>query len=517
MRPLPESVLPEPALPAELLTPAEMAAVDARAPALGVPGLTLMENAGRAVARAIRARFRPCRLLVLAGPGNNGGDGYVVARLLQQEGWPVRLARLGAPKPESDAAQMAARWRGPEAEFTPAEAARADLVIDAVFGAGLTRDLAPEISAVLGAARRIVAIDVPSGLDGETGQARGAVSRADLTVTFHRLKPGHLLLPGRMLCGALHCAPIGMPEGAMLRDEIKTFANGPDLWTLPALTMAGQKYTRGMLSILAGSEMAGAARLAAMGARRAGAGLLTLVVAGNGDVLRGTEPGLIISEAPLEELLQDQRRKAWICGPGLGLERAREALPQLIAAERRIVADADALGACAGAPERLRGVSVITPHGGEFAKLFGPVGSCKLAAARAAAARIGAVVVLKGADTVIAAPDGRAAINHNAPPSLATAGSGDVLAGIIGGLITQGMADFEAACAGVWLHGAAAQLAGPPAGLIAEDLGEGIARALAGFLPPDAKETGEPCSPRACERRPTAVKRPPYGCGSRAW
>lgn len=465
--------------PPELLTPAEMAAVDARAPGLGVSGLQLMENAGRAVARAIRRRFPPCRVLVLCGPDNNGGDGYVVARLLQEMGWPVRLARLGLPRAGTDAAAMAALWRGPEAAFAPEDVARADLVVDAVFGAGLTRDLDPGVSAVLAAARRIVAVDVPSGLDGATGGARGAVARAALTVTFHRLKPGHLLLPGRALCGDLHLADIGMPPGAMLKDEVKTFANGPDLWALPALTVSGQKYTRGMLSVLAGSEMAGAARMAAMGARRAGAGLLTLVVEGDGDVLRATEPGLIVSEAPLETLLQDQRRKTWLCGPGLGLDRARRVLPQLIAAGPRIVADADALGACAGDPDKLRGVSVITPHGGEFAKLFGPVGECKLAAARAAAVRIGAVVVFKGADTVIAAPDGRAAINHNAPPSLATAGSGDVLAGIIAGLLTQGMAPFEAAAAGVWLHGEAAQRAPHAAALIAEDLGEGLARTFA--------------------------------------
>jgi hydroxyethylthiazole kinase-like uncharacterized protein yjeF len=469
-------------LPPELLTPDEMAQADRAAPGLGTPGLTLMENAGRAVARAIARAIRPARTLVLCGAGGNGGDGYVAARLLAQEGWPVSVAPLAAPRPGSDAAVMAARWTGPRHAFSAEEAARADLVIDAVFGAGLSRDLEPAVAAVLAAARRRVAIDVPSGLDGGTGAARGQVSPAELTVTFFRLKPGHLLLPGRELCGELVLADIGMPE-AVLRDiGPRTFANGPSLWSLPRLTMAGQKYTRGMLTVLAGAEMAGAARLASMGARRAGAGLLTVVVQGNGDVLRATEPGLIISDEPLETLLRDKRRQTWLCGPGLGLDRARAALPALIAAERRIVADADALGACAGEPERLRGVSVITPHGGEFAKLFGAIGQDKLAAARAAAARIGAVVVLKGADTVIAAPDGRAAINHNAPPSLATAGSGDVLAGIIAGLITQGMASWEAAAAGVWLHGEAARLADPNsggAGLIAEDLGGGIAEALA--------------------------------------
>jgi hydroxyethylthiazole kinase-like uncharacterized protein yjeF len=467
--------------PPELLTPDEMAQADHAAPGLGAPSLTLMENAGRAVARAIRQRMRPARTLVLCGPGGNGGDGYGVARLLAQEGWPVSVAALATPRAGSDAATMAMRWAGPRHPFTVAEAARADLVIDAVFGAGLSRDLDPRVAEVLAAARRRIAIDVPSGLDGGTGAARGQVSAADVTVTFFRLKPGHLLLPGRELCGELVLADIGMPEAVLAGIDSRTFANGPALWSLPRLTMAGQKYTRGMLTVLAGSEMAGAARLAAMGARRAGAGLLTLVVQGHGDVLRGTEAGLIVSDEPLEALLQDRRRRTWLCGPGLGLDRARGALPVLIAAGRQIVADADALGACAGAPDRLRGVSVITPHGGEFAKLFGPIGPDKLAAARAAAARIDAVVVLKGADTVIAAPDGRAAINHNAPPSLATAGSGDVLAGIIAGLLTQGLPAWEAAAAGVWLHGAAANLADPNSGgmgMIAEDLGDGIAQGI---------------------------------------
>ena len=468
--------------PPELLSPDEMAQADHAAPRFGAPGLTLMENAGRAVARAICQRIRPARTLVLCGTGGNGGDGYVVARLLAQNGWPVAVAALGEPRPGSDAGIMAARWTGPRQPFTPTEAARADLVIDAVFGAGLSRDVEPPVAAVLAAARRCVAIDVPSGLDGGTGAVRGKVSAAELTVTFFRLKPGHLLLPGRELCGELVLADIAMPEAVLPEIGVRTFANGPGLWSLPKLTMAGQKYTRGMLTVLAGSQMAGAARLASMGARRAGAGLLTVVVQGDGDVLRATEPGLIVSEDPLEALLADKRRRTWLCGPGLGLDRAREALPALIAAERQIVADADALGACADEPDRLRGVSVITPHGGEFAKLFGPLGQDKLAAARAAAVRIGAVVVLKGADTVIAAPDGRAAINHNAPPSLATAGSGDVLAGIIAGLLTQGMPCWEAAAAGVWLHGEAARLADPNsggAGLIAEDLGSGIALALA--------------------------------------
>lgn len=466
----------------ELLTPEEMAAVDRAAPDFGVTGLALMESAGRAVARAVRRRFAPCRVIVLCGPGNNGGDGYAAARHLAQEGWPVTVAALAPPRAGSDAAEMDKLWRGPRVEFSPDSVRHAELAIDAIFGAGLSRDLGDSVALVLAAAKRIVAVDVPSGLDGRTGQPRGDVAHADVTVTFVRYKPGHLLLPGRTLCGEIVLSDIGMPAAALLRNHINTFANVPDLWELPTLSLDGQKYTRGMLSVLAGSEMAGAARMASLAARRAGAGLLTLVVKGNGDVLRATEPGLIVTERPLSELLEDQRRKTWLCGPGLGIERAQKVLPRLIAAKRQIVADADALGACAGAPEKLKGVSIITPHGGEFAKLFGPIGEDKLAAARAAAARIEAVVVLKGADTVIVAPDGRAAINHNAPPSLATAGSGDVLAGIIAGLLTQGMTAWEAAAAGVYLHGEAARRAGHTlegAGLIAEDLADGLTRALA--------------------------------------
>jgi hydroxyethylthiazole kinase-like uncharacterized protein yjeF len=473
--------------PSELLTPDEMGQVDRAAPGLGVPSLVLMENAGRAVARAIRRRMRPCRTVVFCGPGNNGGDGYVVARLLAQDGWPIAVAALAPPRDGTDAAIMAARWRGLMVPFTVAEAARAGLAIDAVFGAGLSRDVDPAVTDVLAAARRLVAVDVPSGVDGTTGASRGGVSHAEMTVTFYRLKPGHLLLPGRELCGETVLADIGMPDGVLDGIDVKTWINGTALWTVPSLTMSGQKYTRGMLTVLAGAEMGGAARLASMAARRAGAGLLTVVVEGNGDVLRATEPGLIVSEAPLERLLEDERRKTWLCGPGLGLDRARAALPKLIAAERQIVADADALGACAGNPDRLKGVAVITPHGGEFAKLFGPVGDDKVAAARRAAARIGAVVVLKGADTVIAAPDGRVAINNNAPPSLATAGSGDTLAGIIAGLLTQGMAPWEAAAAGVWVHGAAATIADPNpggGGLIAEDLADAIPQALGMLIYP---------------------------------
>ncbi len=217
----------------ELLTPEEMARADAASPALGVPGPTLMANAGRAVARAIIRRFQPCRTLVLAGPGNNGGDGYVAARLLQQAGWPVAVAALAPPRAGSDAADAASQWRGPSVPFTPTETRRAELVIDAVFGAGLARDVDGIVADTLRAARRVVAVDVPSGVDGGTGAVRGYAPRAALTVSFFRLKPGHLLLPGHELCGETVLADIGLPS-AVLRDvQTACFANLPELWHLP--------------------------------------------------------------------------------------------------------------------------------------------------------------------------------------------------------------------------------------------------------------------------------------------
>lgn len=445
-----------------------MGRADAAAPMLGVPGPTLMENAGRAVARAIAARIRPCRTLVLAGPGNNGGDGYVVARLLADQGWPISVAALAAPRPGSDAAGAAAHWHGPMARFSPDEAARADLAIDAVFGAGLSRDVAGLPAETLAAARRIVAVDVPSGLDGETGAVRGHTSPAALTVTFFRLKPGHLLVPGRDLCGETVLADIGMPPGVLGQIQPRTFANVPGLWTLPGLATAAHKYTSGHVTVLGGAGMTGAARLAADAARHAGAGLVTIAALGSGDVYRAGSQGTIVSEDPLSTLLADDRRKVWVCGPGLGLDAARVTLPILLAAGRTVVGDADVFSSFAGQPEGLKGAAVLTPHAGEFARAFGRPGDDRIAAVRAAALLTQAVVLLKGPDTIIASPDGRVAINASAPPWLGTAGAGDVLAGLIGGLLAQGMPAWEATCAAAYLHGRAAVLAGQ--GLVAEDL-----------------------------------------------
>jgi hydroxyethylthiazole kinase-like uncharacterized protein yjeF len=350
-------------------------------------------------------------------------------------------------------------------------------VIDAVFGAGLSRDLDPELSEVLRAARTLVAVDVPSGVDGTTGGVRGYAPQAALTVTFFRLKPGHLLLPGRELCDETVLADIGMPAAVLDAVRPRAFRNEPGLWTLPGLATDAHKYARGHVTIMGGVEMTGAARLAADAARHAGSGLVTIAAAGAAAIYRTGSPGTLVSEAPLADLLADRRRAVWVCGPGLGPEAARSIWPKLIAAGRSVVGDADVFSAFAGEPDALAGAAVLTPHAGEFSRAFGPAGADRVAAVRAAAARTNAVVLLKGADTIIARPDGMVAVNASAPPWLATAGAGDVLAGLIAGLLAQGLPAWEAASAGAWLHGRAAMEVGP--GLIAEDLAPALPRAFA--------------------------------------
>ena len=467
--------------PLELLTPEQMGRADQAAIAAGRSGPALMRAAGAAVARAVRQRFRPCRTLVLAGPGNNGGDGYVAARLLEQAGWPVAVAALAPPRPGSDAASAAAQWRGPMLPFAEAELARAGLVIDALFGAGLARPLEGPAADLLRAVRvPLVAVDVPSGVDGGSGAVRGFAPGAALTVTFFRRKPGHLLLPGRALCGETLLADIGLPDSVLPAIAPRAFHNAPGLWRLPLRGVEDHKYSQGHVTLLAGAAMPGAARLAAGAARRAGAGLVSLAApdAASAALFRQGEPGLLVPEASLDSLLRDARRQVWLLGPGAPPDAALlAALRQVVGAGRQLVADAGALTAAAGNPGALRGAAILTPHAGEFARVFG-VPAERLSAARAAAAETGAVLVLKGADTIIAAPDGRVAINDHAPPALATAGSGDVLAGLAAGLLAQGMPPFEAAAAAVWLQGEAAfqalQGRHPGSPLLAEDLLERI-------------------------------------------
>ena len=466
----------------EILTTAQMAKADAFAVARGTPSLTLMESAGRAVVNAITARFKPCMVTVLCGPGNNGGDGFVVARLLDEEGFTVRLAHDAEPK--ADAAAMSALWKGARLALTPAALDGARLVVDALFGAGLSRPLEGAAAQVVEALNDlpVVAIDMPSGVSGDSGQALGgAYVTAALTVTFFRKKPGHLLLPGRALCGEIVLADIGIPGAAA---DTQLFENTPALWAYPHPKVTGHKYDRGHAVVVSGGAYAtGAARLAARGSLRVGAGLVTVASPPDALAVNAAHLTAIMLKpfegaAGLADMLADKRLNAVVIGPGLGVDgETRAMVDAVLKSGAGVVLDADALTSYRDDPEalfnRLHDRCVLTPHAGEFERLFPGLldeAADKVAAVRTAAARAGAVVLLKGGDTVIATPDGKCAINANAPPSLATAGAGDVLAGFIAGLLAQKLAAFEAAACGAWLHGAAADQFGP--GLIAEDLPE---------------------------------------------
>jgi NAD(P)H-hydrate epimerase len=420
---------------------------------------------------------------VLCGPGNNGGDGLVAARHLAAMGWPVRVALLGTKDGlKGDAQANVALWNRPIEPITPLILNGAGLVIDALFGAGLDRALGGLAADILAAAAAhgapIIAIDVPSGLMGDTGISLGAIAAA-LTVTFFRKKPGHLLLPGRQLCGEIVVANIGTPADVIDLIAPDLRENAPSVWAsaLPALLHGGHKYSRGHALIWGGYPMTGAARLAARGAARAGAGLTTIAVENLAlPVYAAALTSIMVlpaeQQSDLEIVLQDQRITAMLIGPGAGITaQTRARAMAMLATRRPVVLDADALTVFGNDVASLRkavcGPCVLTPHEGEFARLFDPSGD-KLSRARAAARLSGAVVILKGSDTVIAAPTGDAIINSNAPPTLATGGSGDVLSGIVLGLLAQGMSPFLAAAAAVWLHGAAASEFGP--GLIAEDL-----------------------------------------------
>ena len=496
----------------ELLTAAEMARADAMTIAAGIPGMVLMEAAGAAVA-AEAARLAPDGpVLVIAGPGNNGGDGFVAARILAAAGRPVRVLLHGDPaRLRGDAATARDRWPG---DVAPAALPlpEAALVIDALFGAGLDRPLEGAAAALVAAMDAhpapVLAVDLPSGLAADTGQVLGTAPEATATVTFFRRKPGHLLEPGRSLCGRLVLADIGIDAGVL--DDIAPAAagNGPGLWA-GALRWPGRtahKYQRGHALVVSGPMTAtGAARLAAGAALRAGAGLVTLgsppsALAVNAAHLTAVMLRRLDGPEALTEALADRRITAAALGPGLGTDPgARALVAAALAAPTPAVLDADALTVFAPDPDSLfaaiaarAGPVILTPHEGEFARLFpdlppGLAGG-RPARVRAAAARSGAVVVLKGPDTAIAGPEGRLVINANAPAWLATAGSGDVLAGIATGLLAQGVPVAEAAAAAVWLHGAAGTEAGP--GLIAEDLAPALRPVIARLVEEAGREAG---------------------------
>ena len=502
----------------ELLTCEQMALADAWAMDNGVAGSVLMERAGLAVVQAVQARWSPRPVVVLCGPGNNGGDGYVIARRLSEAGWAVRVATSHPPAGlKGDALHHAVLWlkspdgrAGPEA-LEPSVLDGAALVVDALFGAGLARPLEDEVSAVMAelVARGIpvVAVDVPSGLRGDTGEPWGGV-QAQLTVTFFRKKPGHVLMPGRALCGEVVVADIGIAPQALVPLQVQAWENSPALWLARWSAPSGvtHKYQRGHVIVLGGARMVGAARLAARAAGRIGAGMTTLAVpesvwpvyaAGVMSTMAHPLPDHSVAHflKGWTDLLAPSRWAAAVLGPGAltGLpEPAGPTLRSLVLAAlkapggRPLVLDADALTAFETSPEVLfeaivqsASPVVLTPHEGEFQRLFGAGDQGKLERTRDAARRSGAVVLHKGADTVVAAPDGRVAVNTGAPAWLATAGAGDVLAGLIGGLLAQGLPAWKAACAAAWVHGACAQGFGP--GLLAEDLPEQVPVVLRGL------------------------------------
>ncbi|EGP56848.1 hypothetical protein Agau_C200882 [Agrobacterium tumefaciens F2] len=479
-----------------LIDPVVMARIDAAAGQSGIPLYDLMERAGQAVAAsALRHYPQALRFVVLCGGGNNGGDGYVAARVLLQSGAAVAVHHLGDVAALKGDARKAFEQSGarplPLGDYAPLSG---DVVIDAVFGAGLSRDIPPElnrvIDAVTEAAVPVLSVDLPSGLCGRRGVPLGASFRAQRTVTFMARKPGHLLMPGRELCGALEVFDIGIPSRILAAHEGSVAENDPLVWrgALPRSDMETHKFRRGHLTVFSGPPHAtGASRMTAIAALKAGAGIVTIAAPKQAlDVLAVTltavmSAGLDDAE-DLLHWLEDKRHGAFVLGPGFGdLEKARQFVSLL--GDKAVVLDADAITAFRDRPETLfervtsgTGKFVLTPHEGEFARLFPDLvedaGLSKIEKAQVASARSGAVLVYKGADTVIATPDGRALVNTNAPASLATAGSGDVLAGIIGALLAQGAPAFEAAAAGVWLHGEAGKRAG--AGMTAEDLSHAV-------------------------------------------
>lgn len=489
----------------EVLTTEQMARADRSTIAAGTSGFTLMQSAGRAVADAARRMLgnRPGRVVVVAGPGNNGGDGFVAATELVTNGIEVTVVLLGdVTALKGDAALAARAWHGPVIAPRDGMLDGCALIVDALFGAGLNRTVDGEARALIEAINTsgapVLAVDLPSGINGNTGAAMGAAARATETVTFFRKKPAHLLLPGRAHCGRIHVADIGIDRGVLDAIRPATFENAPSTWryAFPRPSIDGHKYSRGHAVVVSGGlASTGAARLAARGALRAGAGLVTVAsppdaLAVNAAALTAIMVRAVDRADDFTAMLEDKRINACVVGPGGGVgEATRAKALAAIRADRGVVLDADALTSFSDAPEALfselkfhvKSRAILTPHEGEFSRLFRDLANkssaySKLELARLAAGQSGAVVLFKGPDTVIAAPDGHAVISANAPPWLATAGAGDVLAGLIAGLLAQNVAAFEAASIGAWLHGEAASEFGP--GLIAEDLPEALPAVL---------------------------------------
>ena len=479
-----------------LLTANEARAAEAFAIRHGISGAAMMENAGIAVAETIRRRFPPRETLVLCGPGNNGGDGFVIARELRRAGWRTRIACDTNTRLPVDASEMAKLWRG---KIFPLESLamlprEPQLVVDALFGTGLTREIdgvyARAIKTTESWQIPVVAVDMPSGIDSNNGTVHGVAMPADVTVTFFRGRPGQYLFPGRRFCGKVIVRDIGIPNDAIdaMDESCRVFLNRPNVWCkhLPRLKQTGHKYQRGHVIVRGGGlAHAGASRLAARAALRCGAGMVTLACLPSALLAHASqETSVIITSVDmdgLESLVSKRKVRAMVLGPGNGVgEETQRFVLRALRLPIALVLDADALSSFAECIKKLsdaiaehEGNVILTPHSGEFERLFGEIGGDKLSATRSAAKRIGAVVIHKGADTIVADTRGCAMISDNAPSSLSTAGSGDVLAGMLGGLLATGMPAFQAAGCGVWMHGQAARFFGR--GMTAEDLPHRIA------------------------------------------
>ena len=479
-----------------LLTADETRAAEAFACRNGISGATMMENAGASVAEVIRKRFSPKETLVLCGPGNNGGDGFVIARKLRCAGWRVRVARDAKKRLPADADAMAQLWQGKNFPLESLDnlPRKPQLVVDALFGTGLAREIgdvyARAVETVASWQTPVVAVDMPSGIDSNSGAIHGVALQADMTVTFFRGRPGQYLFPGRRFCGKVIVCDIGIPDDALdaMDESCRVFLNRPNVWRehLPQLGETSHKYRRGHVVVCGGGlAHAGASRLAARAALRCGAGMVTLACSPSALLAHASqETAVIITSVDangLESLVSERKVRAMVLGPGSGVgEETREFVLRALCLPTALVLDADALSSFAGCIEKLSGAIakhngnvVLTPHSGEFERLFGKIGSDKLSATRSAAKSVGAVVIHKGADTVVADSRGRTMIADNAPYSLSTAGSGDVLAGMLGGLLAADMPTFHAAGCGVWMHSQTAQSLGK--GLTAEDLPPRIA------------------------------------------
>lgn len=476
-----------------ILTCAEVRAAEQRAVEAGISLWALMQKAGQACADVLHAEFPEGRVVVLAGPGNNGGDAFVAAQRLRDLGrnvWLYDLAPNRERTPEGVNALNA--LTGARQPLEDMRLTADDIVLDGLFGAGLSRPLEGEaafaVQQVNASGAKVVAIDIPSGVNGDTGAIPGPAIRADVTVTFCAKKPAHVLQPSASLCGDVIPAEIGF--GRFIDAAHTLHENAPALWSnaLRWPQATSHKHQRGRLAVVSGGlANTGAARLAARSGLRIGAGLVTLLCPPSALIVVASSVTAVMTSsfASADDLVaQTERSSAVVIGPAAGITDATRANVEALArAGRSLVLDADALTVFAGQSDHLKSIlpvaSILTPHTGEFERLFpGLLASSanKIEAVRAAASRVGATVLLKGADTIIAASDGRATVNTHATPFLATAGSGDVLAGMIGGLLAQGLAPFDAACAAAWLQGDAGLRVGP--GLTAEDLDDALRQSI---------------------------------------